>query len=180
MVGKSNYNNIILVVIAVLVLILGICAGMYSLSKNNIIKNEITAKQDELTRIKNKLQSYPNLEAEFERLKGEIDRLATYIPNEEGQAEFVKELQTWTDKNEVSLNSCMVNSEPLVLEKLPNYLIYRWNVKLACKYHNLLSLIKDITNGSRFVLVSNVGAERDKEDATKLLIELSLDLISKK
>lgn len=177
--NKNIYNNVTLIVIAVLLLILGIGSGMYFFSENTKVSNELNAKQSELTTIQTKLQSLPDLETEFQRLSGEIERLATYIPSKEGQAQFVKELQMLADKNQVILKSCTVSPDPLTITNLPKYSIYKWDVKLKCDYPNLLSLIKDITNASRFVLVSNVSVEGNEEVPSELLVGLSLDLISK-
>lgn len=177
--SKHRFNNFVLLVIGALLVVSGTTAGIYSIKERRQLNAVRDTKQAELETIKEKLRALPDLNAEYLRLDGEMNRLATFIPTREGQAEFIKELQDLADNCNITIKSCHVKPEISALQKLPDYAIYKWDLTVTSGYRELLDFIQALSRAGRFIKVANMDVRSSGGDLKTMNIAMTLDLISK-
>jgi Tfp pilus assembly protein PilO len=76
-------------------------------------------KEAELARIHAKVANFGKLRAEVAANEAEMQRIATYIPDEEGQAGFITELSRLTVGSGVKFKSCQASEKPTPVSGLP-------------------------------------------------------------
>ncbi|HEY8464566.1 MAG TPA: type 4a pilus biogenesis protein PilO [Bacillota bacterium] len=176
-----------LIIIAVLVLLSGCLGGgiYYNSGQIAMMTAKRQAKEAELQKIKEKVLNFNQLQEEVAQNEAAMQRLADYIPDREGQAEFIMELDALTDSSGVQLKSCSVNEQPLPFPNLPEYLIYRWNVNLQSNYTQLMRFLEILPLQKRSVMVSKININSVQPDAKtetnarySLNVQLTLDLIA--
>jgi Tfp pilus assembly protein PilO len=143
-------------------------------------------KEAELARIHAKVANFGKLRAEVAANEAEMQRIATYIPDEEGQAGFITELSRLTVGSGVKFKSCQASEKPTPFTDLPEYLVYRWDVNFEAVYPQLLNFLETLPAQERSTLVSKVNISAGKPGAGAgslspyaLNVRLTLDLISK-
>jgi Tfp pilus assembly protein PilO len=177
-----------LIIIAVMLLVIaGIGYGIYNYSGQIAqVSAQRRAKEAELARIRVKVANFSKLQTEVAANEGQMQRIATYIPDQEGQANFITELSGLTLGSGVKLKSCKAGETATPFPNLPEYLVYQWDVTLESVYPQLLQFLETLPTEERSTMVSkiNISAGESDEDQDRrsryvLNVQLTLDLISK-
>jgi hypothetical protein len=171
---------------SMLLVIVGIGSGIYGNSAQ-IAKVTATrrAKEAEVARIRAKVADFGKLREEVAANETKMQRLATYIPDREGQANFITELSGLTLGSRVKFKSCRAAEQPTPFPNLPEYLVYHWDVTFESLYPQLLRFLENLPAQERSTLVSKINISAGTGDETRdsrytLNVQLTLDLISKK
>ncbi|HYH02186.1 MAG TPA: type 4a pilus biogenesis protein PilO, partial [Bacillota bacterium] len=143
------------------------------------------AKEQELQGIRKKVANFALLQDEVARNEAAMQRLADYIPDQEGQADFIMELDALTSSSGVELQNCSVSEQPTSFPNLPEYQIYQWNVSLQSDYPQLMKFLETIPSLKRSAMVSKVNISAGTAEAEgktnaryNLNIQLTMDLIA--
>lgn len=176
--NKIKINTIIYFCLAVVFLIAGVAGGVLMHQESEKVKTETAVLRKEIEAIQAKLRSYDSLEAELDRLNLELDKLAFFIPDKEGQAAFVRELEELAVKNKIKINTCDIDKNTVEIGKLPNYVGYRWKLGITAEYQGLMKFMASLKEASRLIKVSDISIN-GSEINDKLNVSLILDLISK-
>lgn len=182
-----KFKLIDIIIMIGMVIVIG-CLGMgisyYSgLTAETVAKRE--TKEKELESIKQKVAKFQSLQDEVARNEAEFNQIATYLPDREGQADFIMELEQLHESSGVKLESCTIADMPKPFPDLANYQIYEWNVTYQADYSQLIKLLEALPNQPRSTMVSNINisaSEPDKESNSKskynLSVQLTYNLIS--
>jgi Tfp pilus assembly protein PilO len=183
---KLKRSDLIIMAVMVLIII-GIGYGIYSYSGQIArVTAERRAQETELAQIRSKVANFSKLQAEVAANEAEMQRLATYIPDQEGQANFITELSGLTLESGVQLKSCRASEQTTPFPDLPEYVVYQWEVTLESVYPQLLQFLETLPTEERSTMVSkiNISAGEPSEDQGwrshyVLNVQITLDLISK-
>jgi Tfp pilus assembly protein PilO len=174
-----------LIIIALMVLVIaGIGWGIHSyfVQIAQVSANRQT-EEAKLATIRTKVANFSKLQAEVATNEAEMQRLATYIPDQEGQADFITELSRLIGGSGVKLKSCSAVEQATPFPDLPEYLVYQWNVTLESVYPQLLQFLETLPVEERSTLVSKINISAGEADAGQgqpaPYVQLTLDLISK-
>lgn len=183
---KLKTSDLIIIVVLVLVVI-GLGGGIYYYSGQiEMVKTQRQAKEQELQGIRKKVANFAMLQDEVARNEAAMQQLADYIPDQEGQAEFIAQLDELTFSSGVKLQNCSVSEQPVPFPNLPEYQIYQWNINLQSNYPQLMKFLETVPNMDRSVMVSKInisaGMPDENESNSKarynLNIQLTMDLIA--
>ena len=90
-----------------LLILIGLSAGFVYLYNLNTQKVALRLqKENELNIAVAKINRLPKLKEEVSVLEAEEQRLIQFVPDKEGQAEFVWELQDLAEKSKITIVSC--------------------------------------------------------------------------
>jgi Tfp pilus assembly protein PilO len=183
---KKLKRSDLLIILVMVALIGGV--GYWVFYNSTAIAKVTTAWRDqeaELTRIKQKVAGLKQLQEEVTVNEAEMQRLAVYIPDREGQAEFILELDDLTHSSGVRVKSCKVSDRPTSFPDLPEYLVYQWDVTLESGYRQLLRFLESLPSQPRSTLLSKLniasagpGEDDQTFDKYILNVQLTLDLIA--
>lgn len=182
---KLKRSDIIILAIMILV-VGGLGFGVYhylgQVAKATAQRQE---KEQQLQAIKQKILRFAKLRDQVAENEAAMQRLADYIPGQEGQAEFIMELDELSRLSGVKLQNCSVNEQPVPFPNLPEYVIYQWTVSLKSDYAQLMKFLEVLPDGKRSAMVSKINITSatpeagDKSRAKySLTAQLTLDLIS--
>ena len=183
---KFKTSDLIIIVVLVL-LVIGLGCGIYYYSNQiEAVKIQRQAKEQELQGIRKKVADFASLQDEVARNEAAMQKLADYIPDQEGQAEFIVQLDDLTSSSGVKLQNCSVSEQPVSFPNLPEYQIYQWSINLESNYPQLMKFLETVPKLERSVMVSKVnisaGAPDENERKSKarynLNIQLTMDLIA--
>jgi Tfp pilus assembly protein PilO len=183
---KLKQSDLMIIVLMVLVIAV-IGWGIYSYAAQIArVSADRHAEEAKLAKIRDQVANFSKLQAEEATNEAEMQRLATYIPDREGQADFITELSRLTVGSGVKLKSCRAAEQATPFPNLPEYLIYQWDVTLESVYPQLLKFLETLPVEERSTLVSKINISAGEPDAAKgqpaqyiLNVQLTLDLISK-
>jgi hypothetical protein len=174
------------IIIGIMLLVIaGISYGIYGYSAQIAkVAAARRAKEAELVQIRAKVAGFGRLQEEVAANETEMQRLATYIPDREGQANFITELSGLTLGSKVKLQSCRAAEQPTPFPNLPEYQVYHWDVTFESLYPQLLRFLENLPAQKRSTLVSKInisaGAADETRDSQYLLnVQLTMDLISR-
>lgn len=181
---RRGNSNIIIIVIAVILLLGGSFLGYYLYTENDKVSKEYSINNSRLKKIEQQLMTIPDLDAELLNLKEKENSLISYVPDREGQAQFVKDLQQLASNNRLEIISCESKDSSKVKFKVPNYYTHRWNIKMLGEYQKYIEFMNALPTTSQVLLidelsVSNKYKSADEKSKNKLDIQLTIDLISK-
>jgi Tfp pilus assembly protein PilO len=184
----AKLKTVDLIIIALMVLVIaGIGYAIYhNAGQIARVGAERKSKEAELAQIRAKVANFSKLRAEVAANEAAMQQLATYIPDQEGQADFIAELSELIQGSGVQLKSCRASAEPTSFPGLPEYRVYQWDLTLTAVYPQLLKFLQTLPAEERSTLVSkiNISAGEPDEDQGRrsryvLNVQLTLDLISK-
>jgi Tfp pilus assembly protein PilO len=165
--------------------ILIIVAGLLWYHFNGInvqLEQTITVQKAELKNAYKLIQRLNELKAKSSEIDQQKAWLATFIPNEEGQVQFITELQRMAEKNNIEISQCSLEPNTKKLKAFPNYTIYQWKVKLSGKYQGLIGFLDDLPQSQRCINVSELKltATFDEENKTDYTVGMDcmLDLVT--
>lgn len=180
---KISNGLIIFIVVGVIIFLSAIGGFIYVLNLTNEISVVRQQKENELKIAIEKIRNLPKLKEDLAVLEAEETRLATFIPNKEGQAEFVWQLEELASQSKIDITSCSIEKESKGYKDLPGFIVYQWKVKIEGDYEGLIRFLEILPQAKRGVLASDLkinsifGDETDKDDY-KLQVEMILDLIT--
>jgi Tfp pilus assembly protein PilO len=176
------------IIVIVMMVIAITCLGMGISYYSGWIAKTVAqrqAKEKELEGIKEKVAAFQRLQDEVARNEADFNRLASYLPGREGQAEFIMELDQLHELSGVKLESCSIADTPKPFPDLANYVIYEWKVTYQSDYGQLIKLLEALPNQPRSTMVSDINisvSEPDPENHSKsrynLSVQLTYNLIS--
>jgi len=170
---------IIVIVIFVVFIIGGSYLAYYLYNENNKINQDLNAKQARIELIRKKLEQFDDLDAELERLQTEEQQLVNYVPDREGQAQFVKNIESIADSCKVKINRC--NNEGLSpLERLPEYVANKWSITLTGDYFRIIEFINQLPTTSQIIMISSISFNEISDKINQdIEVKILLDLIAK-
>ncbi|HOP75724.1 MAG TPA: type 4a pilus biogenesis protein PilO [Bacillota bacterium] len=180
--NKMIINNIVFIIVVSVLLAGSIASGIYLYNENQKIMEEKSAKGRELEDLQRRLELIPDLESMNEELNNEKQKLSSYIPDKEGQANFVRELEKLASSCDVQILSCQSKSDVFHHKDLPQYPVYQWELNLESNYSGLSQFLKSLSDAKRFLVVSELAVNSlfSEEDGKYLVnTRVTLDLITK-
>ena len=179
--NKFKPIDIILILTAIL-LLGGVGFAWYHYEQlNTELETKITSQKQELELIRKKMRLLEDLRKNFQSTAAEKDRLIAFIPNAEGQDQFILELERLSQKCQLTLKSCNLAPKPKIITLYPQYEIYQWTVVFEGSYQGLITFLDELPNSNRFVTVSNLETSASyKDDPTKIDLKITciLDLVT--
>jgi Tfp pilus assembly protein PilO len=175
---------IVIVVMVIAIACLGVGISYYSgLTAETAAQRK--AKEQELAGIKQKVAAFQSLQDEVARNEADFNRLASYLPDREGQAEFIMELDQLHELSGVELQSCSIADAPKPFPDLANYVIYEWKVTYKSDYGQLIKLLEALPSQPRSTMVSDINISASQPDQASnakseydLSVQLTYNLIS--
>jgi len=180
---KIGKNLIVFIVVGLLILI-GLSAGFVYLYNLNTQKVALRLqKENELNIAVAKINRLPKLKEEVSVLEAEEQRLIQFVPDKEGQAEFVWELQDLAEKSKITIVSCDIEKNFKKYQDNPEFKVYQWRVTISGRYSGLVDFLELLPRAKRSVQVSSLKINSISEDDLnrgnyKLNVEMMLDLIT--
>lgn len=143
----------------------------------------VRSQESELKEASAKIKLLQELRAKSGALERQKQWLATFIPNEEGQAQFIGELQRLAERSGIEIISCTLESAPKSLKAFPNYAIYQWKVSFDGTYPGMLAFFDELPASERCVNVAELklassGGADDKGKNAILHLDCTLDLVT--
>jgi Tfp pilus assembly protein PilO len=182
-----KFKTIDIIIIVVMVIVIG-CLGAGISYFSGLIAETVTqreAKEKQLESVKQRVATFQSLQDEVARNETDFNRLASYLPDREGQAEFIMELDQLHELSGVELKGCSIAETPRPFPDLANYLVYEWKVTYQSDYTQLIKLLEALPSQPRSTMVSDINisaSEPDKESDSKskynLSVQLTYNLIS--
>ena len=177
-------KNLIVFIVAGSLVFVGLIAGFIYLFNLNTEKADLRRqKENELKIAIEKINSLPKLKEEISILEAEEERLTQFVPDKEGQAEFVWELQELADKSKITIVSCDIEKESKKYQDNPEFKVYQWRVTISGRYQGLIEFLNLLPHAKRGVQVSSLKINSLTNDESnrgnyKLNVEMMLDLIT--
>jgi Tfp pilus assembly protein PilO len=181
-----KFKLVDIVVIGLMVIAIA-CLGMGISYYSGLAAETATqrkAKEQELAGIKQKVATFQSLQDEVAQNEADFNRLASYLPDREGQADFIMELDQLHELSGVRLENCSIADTPKPFPDLANYVIYEWKVTYKSNYSQLIRLLEALPNQPRSTMVSDINisaAQPDQNDVKSrydLSVQLTYNLIS--
>jgi Tfp pilus assembly protein PilO len=181
-----KFKLVDIVVIGLMVIAIA-CLGMGISYYSGLAAEAATqrkAKEQELAGIKQKVATFQSLQDEVAQNEADFNRLASYLPDREGQADFIMELDQLHELSGVRLENCSIADTPKPFPDLANYVIYEWKVTYKSNYSQLIRLLEALPNQPRSTMVSDINisaAQPDQNDVKSrydLSVQLTYNLIS--
>ena len=142
----------------------------------------VQRQQAELQEASQKIKLLHALRAKTGELEQEQRWLATFLPNDEGQAQFIEELESLAERSGVEVVSCTLDNTPKHLKAFPNYPIYQWKLGLDGGYPGMLAFLRELPNSERCIGIPEVkltsAASGTAQDKAALHMECTLDLVT--
>lgn len=186
---KNKIGDIVLGIIAALVFLGAVFSAFYFNNKNNETTVILNSKQQEIKSLQQKIKDYPKTIEKLNQLEIDKDRLMHFIPDKEGQKEFIWELENLADLTGVSISQCNIEKDVKHFAKLPQYDIYQWKILLKGSYTSLVAFLDKLPGSQRAAMVSSLNVtSQDVSDIEKkknatlnyiLTVDITLDLVSK-
>lgn len=180
---KISKGLIVFIIIGIVILLSAIGGFIYLYNLTSETAALRQQKDSELKIAVGKIERSPQIEEELAQLRAEEIRLDKFVPDKEGQDEFIWQLEELADQSKITIASCNIEKESKDYKDLTGFKVYQWNVKIRGDYKGLYNFLKILPESKRGVMVSmiKINSLVDNEKVKKnylLEVELILDLIT--
>jgi len=183
--AKSKVSDIVVLLFGILSATAGMIYAVNQWDKNGKSAKELLAKRAELKSIQVRAAFLPTLRQKNIENSKRLEKLNHFIPDKEGQAEFVIELDKIVKRCGLELTDCNLKSQPLSYKSLPKFIIYRWNISLKGDYRGIESFLTELPKEERYIMVAEMSLSSGNSDSEKmtgmsyqLTAKFSLDLVT--
>ncbi len=177
---RNQKHKLLMIVLGAVVFLGALSGGIYCYNENMKLTAVKGQQELELSLRRNKLRTLPKLEKQLIAMQAEENRLASYLPTKEKQAELILQLNEMASQSGVTIKNCRTQNEPKPLPNLAGYQAYQWEMKISGDYYGLVNFLKLVPDGKRCVMVSglDVATENEAEQKSMIVADLNLDLVS--
>ncbi len=116
------------------------------------LKKQIKSKRDEIERIKRKVARMAELEAEFERLKGDVAEAEKKLPKSEELPELIRGITAIGAKHGIEIDNLKISS--VISKKF--YQEHQYNFSITSTYHKIAQFFADICQEERIMTVRDL------------------------
>ncbi|HCW32785.1 MAG: hypothetical protein UT55_C0068G0011 [Candidatus Peregrinibacteria bacterium GW2011_GWE2_39_6] len=177
MIRKSSTSTLIAAGFLILAILITALLWLPTRDNTQILKENLTTKNTELTQINTQVASLVDLEANLPVSEVERQRILAKVPIALNQDQLVKDISAIANSVGISLNSVTFALSPSEQKEQAN--VVNMVANFAGDYNNLIALLEAIERNNRLLKVSSIGVQLgETSDEGKQQMNFSVSLES--
>lgn len=181
---KKNDRLVLLITIGVIYLLVvgwALVSGYNYLSDSRDCAAEIKQKEVELEMVQARVKHLPQLKEEYTKYYWRAENLSLFVPSREEQERIIVSIEQMAKLAGVQIHSCRMQEKPQLVEEMPAYQVYSWQVLCSGRYVQVDYLLTLLDKADRLMKVAEINVNSkslsDESGGYMLDVYLQLDLI---